>query len=160
MTNVTAENYYYFNCEVFGMYDYYSYCQIYYTVESCDLANNTCEMWYNDYNYNYNQHDCGEDLKNETWWNMQQNNSVWFNTSQPELYYVWQNWNDYHHGVGDMDEHVDDFSDWLWDDVFETDEDHQLHENPRCGMVDGDTLTSFECSYVSEEAGDQCWVFF
>jgi hypothetical protein len=42
MTNVTGENYYYLECEQFGMFDYYSYCGVYYTVESCDLSNNTC----------------------------------------------------------------------------------------------------------------------
>jgi hypothetical protein len=116
-------------------------------------------MWFNDYDYNYIEHDCGEDLRNETWWNAQQNNSVWFNASTPEMYYIWNNWNDYHYGTGEMDEHVDDLSEWLWEDLFETGDDYHLHENPACG-VDDSIYMFFECKEATQVEYDICWVYF
>lgn len=74
-----------------------------------------------------------------------QNSSIWFNSTKPELYYVWEHWNDYHYGHGDLDEHVDDMSDWLWDDLFDVSSEHQLHENPACGPAADKVQVSIEC---------------
>lgn len=122
-------------------------------------------MWYNDYTYSYNHHDCTEDLKNETWWNSQQNNSIWFNSTDPERYYIWQDWNEYHYSAGTLDEHADDFSDWLWDDVFDT-TSHELHENPACVETPSDKVqVMIECeefAYARSvmDWNEICWFIY
>jgi hypothetical protein len=161
-TNITAENYYYFECSEFGFYDYYSYCYIYYTVESCDISNFTCNIWYNDYNYNYVQHDCGDDLRNETYWTSQQNNSIWFDANRPELFYVWEHWNDYHYGVGEFDDYTEDLGDWFGD-FFDSTSDYELHANPACmdPPTGEDMIVSAECKHFDPTSEtDFCFTYF
>lgn len=141
------------------------YCSIYYTVESCDLSNNTCEMsyreWYGtgQWDYYYTSEDCGSALRDDEWWEWQQNNTVWFNASRPELYYVWEYWDDYHHGSADID--TDEFHDWFWEEYGEDlgyNDTVSIHEHPLCGNSSWYT-TSTDCDYFPAiEYRETCYI--
>jgi hypothetical protein len=71
MTNVTAENRHWLPCDAFGFNETYEWghCSVYYTVESCDMANFTCDASYSIKPYGtdmweYDSWDCADDFYN------------------------------------------------------------------------------------------------
>lgn len=94
------------------------------------------------------------------WWDSHKNASVFFDTAQPELYYVWENWEEYHHGTGDVN--TDDLSQWLWEDFYgyeSEDSKADRHDNPLCG-VEPWISTEVSCDHYNIEYKDTCYVMY
>lgn len=110
ISNTSAVNDYYLECEEFDLY--LDDCYLWYQVESCDLSNYTCTIYHSD-----GQKDCGEDLRDDEWWAEHSQDEFWFDDETPEIFAIWNFWDDYHNGDGDID--MDVFGDWFYEEYGE-----------------------------------------
>lgn len=78
------------------------------------------------------------------------------------MYYIWKNWDDYHHSTGDVN--VDIFGDWFYEQYGEElGVDHhyesEVHPNPLCGVEDWHTVTK-DCDYFGIEYRETCYIMY